>query len=253
MRNSADPKEALSRALLLALLPSLAAGCSTKFVVKSEPSQAEVYVKVPGRTGDDRKSLGKTPLELSPSEVRDIAGEELLSGQYLDITVEKPDYQPERLAVPATRFGTMVTELDVKLKPGEAEERVAVEIIQGLMTAQRAATNKEFDRANVELDKILSKYPRFTRALAMKGAIFFVRKDYDESRRWYEKALLTDPQDRDAIDMVTRIKDLKEGRRSPAAEKSSGATGGGTAAQTPKSGEAPVAPSSPKQAIPKGR
>ncbi|MDR3606917.1 MAG: tetratricopeptide repeat protein [Oligoflexia bacterium] len=194
-----------------ALSAVLFSGCSSMFVVKSDPMVADVYYLDP-KTGA-KKELGKTPLEMKASVVKEAVGE-VPSGGYFTVIVEQKGYIPERLMVPATRFGTLVTQLDVKLKPGtqEKEARVAKEILDHLFLAQKYALAKETDRAQAELDRILNDFPEFARALSMRASIYFAQKNYAESLKWYERALKSDPQMEDAIRMTAKIHGLESGQ-----------------------------------------
>ena len=114
--------------------------------------------------------------------------------------------------LPATGFGSLGMKLDVKMKQGEQVEQVADEVLQSLMNAQRFAAQKEYERANIEIDKLLAVHPKLTRAIALRGAILYVQKKYAESRKSYEEVLRLDPKSQSAVDMLARIKAAEEGR-----------------------------------------
>jgi tetratricopeptide (TPR) repeat protein len=199
--------------ILSLLLGSLLAavlldGCSSMFVVKSDPAVADVYYLDP-KTGL-KKELGKTPLEMKDSAVKEAVGE-VPSGGYFTVIVEQKGFIPERLMVPATRFGTMVTQINVKLKPGsqEKEVRIAKDILDHLFLAQKFAVAKEYDRAQAELDRILNDFPEFARALSMRASIYYVQKNYAESLKWYELALKSDPEMEDAVRMTAKIRAMR--------------------------------------------
>lgn len=181
--------------------------------IKSDPIQTEVFV-IDAKTGE-KKSIGKTPLELPANSVKDAGGEVVESGAYFPLIFEKEGYVPQKLLVPATRFGTLVTAIDVKLKQGTGpkEDHVAKTILDRLFLAQSLARNREFERAQIELDKVLTDSPNFARALSMKGSIYFVQKNYSESLNWYQKALSADPQMEEAVKMTARIRSLQGGSK----------------------------------------
>lgn len=184
-------------------------GCSATFKVKSDPISADVSIQDP-KTGE-KKLLGKTPIELSTGAVKSAVGDNLLSGEYFTVIVEKTGFLAEKLMVPSSRFGVMVLQLDVKLKSGRSlkEESMAKDILNHLFLAQKFARSKEYERAQMELDKILNTTPDFARALAMRGSIFFLQKNYPESLKWYEQAISEDPQMEDAVKMATKIRGMK--------------------------------------------
>jgi tetratricopeptide (TPR) repeat protein len=197
----------------LPVLPILLCSCTTAvFSVKSTPLHAEVFVQNPN-TGA-KKSLGQTPLEMPIATVKETVGDDVMAGEFFTVSIEKQGYITQNLSIPASRFGTLVISLDVKLKEGEQkkEVRIAKEVLDHLFLAQKLALTHEFDRAQVELDKILSVAPDFARALSMRASIYFVQKNYPESLKWYEEALKSDPQMEEAVKMVSKIRAMNGGK-----------------------------------------
>ncbi len=198
-------------------LALLATGCATHvFKVQSDPIEASVYVVT---EKGEKKAIGKTPLEMPMSEVRTAIGDEKASGEFFVIGVEKQGFESQTLTLPAGRFGTLVTDLDVKMKKGELpkEEKIAKTILDRIFLAQKFAISQQFERAQIELDKILVDFPGFSRALSMRASIHFAQKNYSESLRWYEEALKVDPQMEDAVKMAAKVRALAAGGRDPAA------------------------------------
>jgi tetratricopeptide (TPR) repeat protein len=200
-------------AVSLTCLCGFLIACSTpSFVVKSEPLQADVFIQ-DVKTGD-KKLIGKTPLQMPIPEVKKIAGESLTSGEFFTVSVEKTGFISQSFNVPATRYGTTLSQLDVKLKEGTVpkELRLAKEILDHLFVAQKFAVAQQFERAQIELDKILSPFPDFARALSMRASIYYAQKNYPESLKWYEEALKANPEMDEAVKMVAKVKTLQSGR-----------------------------------------
>lgn len=197
----------LGRILLFAFC-LLASACSTLFEVKSEPLQADVYVL---NDKSEKKPLGKTPLQMPDSEVKKIVGDNKTAGQFITVIVEKEGFMPQTMNIPATRFGTMITSLNVKLKEGEApqEVRVAKEILDHMFLAQKLAVALQFERAQAELDKVITPFPKFSRALSMRASIYYAQKNYPESMKWYEEALKYDPEMEEAVKMLAKVRALQ--------------------------------------------
>ena len=187
-------------------------GCSSVFTVKSDPLGADVFFQDP-KTGE-KKPLGKTPLEMPKSELRKTVGNGIDAGNFFTVIVEKPGYLPSSFSIPATGFGTMATILDVKLKEGSApkEARIAKDLLDRLFLAQKYALSAQFERAQIEIDKILAEFPSFPRALSMRASIYFAQKNFEESVKWYDKALEADPQLEDAMRMSARARAMAGGR-----------------------------------------
>ncbi len=181
--------------------------CSTSHLsVKSDPVQAEVFVENP-KTGV-KKSLGFTPLDVPMGQVKDAVGDSVGAGDFFTLILEKKGFISQQFKVPATRFGTLMTEVTAPLKQGDdvQQAHLADDILDHLFTAQKFALAKEFERANTEIDHVLAVSPEFPRALSMRGSIYFVQKKYDESLKWYEQALKADPKMEEAVKMIARIK-----------------------------------------------
>jgi tetratricopeptide (TPR) repeat protein len=216
-------------------------GCSftSDFMVKSDPLQADIFVQNP-KTGE-KKPLGKTPLEIPSSDIRNLIGNDIGPGEYFNVIIEKQGYVSQSVTIPATRFGTMATQLDVKLKEGTdvKEQRLAADILNHLFVAQKLALQQQFERAQIELDKIIGPFPTFARALSMRASIYYAQKNYADSLKWYEEALKADPQMDDAIKMIAKVRTL-QGIREPASATTAPPPASPTAAPTaPDKGTAP--------------
>ncbi|MCB0370324.1 MAG: tetratricopeptide repeat protein [Bdellovibrionales bacterium] len=189
--------------ILFILLPA----CGSKMIIKSEPDGAQVFIK--GSGGGKKQLLGATPLHLSMSDIESKVVVDPGAGEYYELVVEKDKWRTESIMIPVARFSTLETQLDIKLQSQENEGRVASQMVQYLFNAQKFAGFKEFDRAQVELDKALELDDHFVRALSMRGSIYYLQGNLDESLKWYEKALNIDSKLQDAIDMIDKIRQLK--------------------------------------------
>lgn len=188
----------------------LIAGCATsRIVIKSEPPESEVYVRAAG--SEEKKSIGKTPLTLSFSEIKESTKVDPTSGEFFELFVEKKEFQPERLLIPAARMGHAETIVLAKLKSSESEGRTVHRLLQHLFNAQKLANDREFERAQLELDKAFAIDANFARGMSLRGSIFFVQQKYEESLKWFQKALDTDPQFDDAVKMISQIKSIMGG------------------------------------------
>ncbi len=186
--------------------------CMTStFKVNSDPLQADVYI-INGK--NEKKVIGKTPINMPNEELRKLVGEELSSGEFYTLSVEKPGFGTQTFNLPASKFGTLVTNLDVKMKQGgvEKELRLAQEILDHLFLAQKFANMLQFERAQIELDKVLTPFPTFARALSMRASVYFAQKNFPESLKWYEETVKNDAQADDAIRMIARVKDIIAGK-----------------------------------------
>jgi len=188
------------------------------FKVTSEPADAEVYV-ISGEN-KEKKLVGKTPLEIPIEEVTAALGAPISPGEFFTVEVSKVGFKPQSFNLPGNRFGTSVAQLDVKLLEGKSdhEMQTAQDILNRMFLAQKLEVSLQYERALIELDQILTQYPTFARALSMKGSIYLAKKNYEESLKWYEKALKEDPLMDETIKLTVRVRELL-GQRAPAQQR----------------------------------
>jgi hypothetical protein len=187
-------------------------GCGSTLIVRSEPGDAKVSILQAGSR--DAKAIGATPVEITDKSLQEILQIDPNSSNYYEVMIEKEGFETEKLMVPSARFVPMKTTVEVRLRPGSSEMRLASQLVQLLLNAQKFATKAEYDRAQVELDRALLIDPNFTRAMTMRGSIFFLQGRYQDSLTWYEKALALDSKLDEAVKMITQVK-KKIGKDSP--------------------------------------
>ncbi len=198
----------LTKFLILILFVSCAS-CTTMFLADSSQTQTEVFY-INQKTGE-KKLIGATPLQISMEDLKSKVGEDVPPGEFFRFRFEKKGFQTETLLVPSSRLGTIATKLSVTMieNKKDDEEKVAKSLIDRLFTAQRLALLKEFERAQIEIDKIIADHPSFVRALTMRASIYYAQNNIPESIKWYEEALKIDPQMEDVIRMIGKLKGEK--------------------------------------------
>lgn len=181
------------------------AGCTTSFKISSDPEKAAVFF-VDQESGE-KKKLGETPIAKTDEDVSKMWGDVGHSGEFAELVFEKEGFATKRMWVPVSSAGSVTAEINVKLKEGKSTEfKTAKEIIDQLFLAQQYARTKQFERALIEIDKILSTYSDFERALSMKGSIHFAKGDFKESLTWFEKALQSNPDSKIALEMTANVR-----------------------------------------------
>jgi tetratricopeptide (TPR) repeat protein len=192
--------------LLIFSMIFFATGCSHQRIsIKTRPENADVYLRA-----NDRSPLikiGQTPLQVSEAELRSKYGIDSRNNSFCEFVVEKENYASQNIFVPFSSFGQSNAEIIISLKKfSEANLKTADKLIQFLLNSQKFAQEGDFDRALKEVDKTIEINANFKWALAMRGAIYYLKKDYSESLNWYQKALEIDPGFEDAISMISLIK-----------------------------------------------
>lgn len=202
------PKGVLMRVNLWKLIIGsiLFVGCSTKLVISTEPTEVDVTLKLPN---GEKKPLGKTPTEVTLSDLEKDLPLTASTGEMLELQFEKTDFESQRIWIPPAKFGMTTVNVFTKLKSGTDQAKLADSLLQYLHNAQKFAANGNFERAIQEVDIALEKNPRFVRGLSMKGAILFNQGKWDDSRKWYEKALNIDNSFDEAVKMIDQIKKKK--------------------------------------------
>lgn len=184
----------------------------TTFEVKSEPAQADVYMT---DEKGEKKLIGKTPLQLTEVELKKNLGNNVISGEFFTVTVEKDGFVNQTFQIPSSVFASLISKLDVVLVSGKSNAetvKTAKDIIDQLFLAQKFALSQQFERAHIELDKVLVAYPHLARVHSMRGGIFYAQKKYDESLRAYNLALQEDPQLDEAIKMIAKLKTVSSSK-----------------------------------------
>ena len=192
--------------LLCIFIGVFVGGCTTKFKVVSQPEKAVVYV-VDSET-NEKKKLGETPFEKKEGEVRDILGELKSNTNYL-ILIEKEGYSSMNIWLPVTSSGTLATELKVKLIADKTKQKnfeTVSSILDQIFLAQSFARSNQMSRALSEIEKILKVHPKLARALAMKGAIFYAKREFKKSLKWYERSLAANPKSEQIVKMLGKAR-----------------------------------------------
>jgi len=182
-------------------------GCSSKIKIQSEPSDIEVFAAQ--QNSSQKKSLGKTPIEISYTYLGDKVGGTPASGEFLNLSFESKDFDTKIVLLPSKPFGLTSTQVYVKLTPLKDVSQ-ARDILQKLHNAQKFAQAGQFERAFVDIDKVLEVDPSFIRALSLKGSVYYLQKNYDEALKWFEKALALDSSFDEAIKMIAKIREEKK-------------------------------------------
>lgn len=190
----------------LSLLLLVVVGCGHQRIsIKTRPDDAEVYIRV--NDTSPLIKIGQTPLQVSEDELRSKFGIDSRNNSFYEFVFEKENFASQNIFVPLSSFGQSNAEIVTTLKRfSEANLKTADKLIQFLLNSQKFAQEGDFDRALKEVDKTIEINANFKWALAMRGAIYYLKKDYSESLSWYQKALEIDPGFEDAISMISLIK-----------------------------------------------
>lgn len=181
--------------------------CTPVLTVRSSPTDANVFLLT---DNGNRQPLGQTPLNTSYSELEKYSPLASVTGELITISVEKENYEEKMILIPMAKMGLSSATVQVRLKSVEDGTATADQLLQWLHNAQKFANGGNYPRAIEEVDKAIGKNPKFIRGLSMKGSIYFVQGQFDESLVWYEKALALDSGFDEAVKMIAEIKRKKD-------------------------------------------
>ncbi len=196
----------------LACIALSGVGCATvgSVVVRSDPPAAKVFF-VDLETGQ-AALLGETPLTFNRREHakgRDV----------IQLRVEKEGFQSTYSAVAS--FSGETTFVDVKLPSilsAKAEVQQAFDAARTLLTeANRMVIAKRYSEALARIEKVIELDPRSADALAAKGSVLYLMRDFDGARQAWTKSLEMNPSQASVREAILDLSIQTSGGRSPAA------------------------------------
>lgn len=178
----------MNKLIFVVLVLFLSACASTgKVVVRTDPPDTSVFL-VDNQSGQNAL-LGKTPFSFD----REIAAKK--GSEVIQLRFEKEGFEPKYSAVAS--FGQQTTFLDVKMSSiamASGEMRQAFELARSLLTeANRLVLNKRYSEALTRIEKLLEMDPKNAEAVAAKGSILYLMKDFEGAHQAWTKALELNP------------------------------------------------------------
>lgn len=192
---------------LLLFLPA----CASKLVISSQPAEAEVYARNE-KTGAN-VFIGKTPIAKALNEFQDKLDTGAIDGSFFLLEFKKPDYVTKEVVLPASRWNTLETHLHVELEKDKGQASHL--LIQHLLNAQSFMSKGLVDRAKLEVDRALKLDPKFAWGYIMSGQIQYISRNFNDSLLAFEKAIEIDPENEQALKMLTRVRQKMESEAKP--------------------------------------
>lgn len=178
-------------------------GCATKITLETEPNATDVFAST---NGEVFEKLGTTPLTINDSELSAKLKLDPARNDLVLFKFSKKDFKTNLFYLSANRWGETEKVLKIKMIPGKDDHTLAKEIVQYFVNAQRFSDIRQFEQAHFQLDKVLEIMPDSSQAMIMKGALYFLQNQNEESLKWYEKAINMDPGLTEAIKMVEKLR-----------------------------------------------
>jgi tetratricopeptide (TPR) repeat protein len=189
----------------------MAVGCTTtgSVVVRSEPPAAKVFY-VDMESGQSAL-IGETPLTFDRRE--HAKGKDVIQ-----LRVEKDGYQSSYSAVAS--FSGETTFVDVKLptlQSAKEDVQKAFEASRSLLLeANRLVLGQRFAEALARVEKVIELDPRSAEALAARGSILYLMKDFDGARNSWIRSLELNPSQASVREALLDLSVQLNGSRLPA-------------------------------------
>lgn len=183
--------------------------CTSKLVLQSEPSDAEVLLSLPGQKA--KMKAGKTPVELTEKQIAEILQLSPKRTDLIELSFEKKDHETKVVLLPSNRWGEISKAVKVELSPREESGTTVSRMLRHLFNARRFAESRQYDQAHAEIDRALALDSSLSPALVMKGGVYFLQGQVNEAENMYKKALEVDPNQSDAVQMLEKIRNKKGG------------------------------------------
>ncbi len=198
-------------------------GMASALLIKSQPSESEVFVK--SLKGDKANRIGKTPFEMPVSQI----ASSYVQSEVFVIEVRKEGFETKSFVITKASadidlFVTLDVSSDLALM------RDFDSLIAGLFEAQREIRSEQYDAAERRLGALREKFPRVSAIPEFLGSIRFLKKDFNGALDIYRGAVALNPQNVDAF----RMKALLESRLGIAKPEGAGASPGRAPAESGK-------------------
>jgi tetratricopeptide (TPR) repeat protein len=178
----------------------------------TEPPGADVYISA---VGGEEKPAGKTPLELSDSQIKELLRLESTQAQFIQVRLTLLSYENLTVYIPSMKWGQKKSILKLTLNPSkDSISKKVNEVVKRFYSAQKLVEARQYELAHIEINRILEVDAMIPQAYAIRGATFFLQGRLQDSLESYQEVLKMDPQYPEAIKMIEKIK-LNLGSTSP--------------------------------------
>lgn len=176
--------------------------CSQMSVVnvKSNPDQAEVFVRALGST--ERILVGKTPIELSSSDLQD----KLKTNGLIIIEVIREQHYKEEFFLSDYNNRNVEISYDLRQLPKIDQAKKVDVIIADLFNCQRLVKVKRFAECQKILSNLKNKYPEVSTIYEFEGSIFYIKRERKKALQSFLTALKFNSNNQEAKRMIRIIK-----------------------------------------------
>jgi PEGA domain len=164
-----------------------------KYVIKSEPSDVNVYL--------NDKLVGKTPLNIP---MKDLPEEGNLQFNFV-----KENYGEIKTIVPGPRIATLGEDIVVRIPKQENTTELINRRMAEILHAHDLAIHNHISESLESIDRIISEDPKLVSAQLLKATVMFLGKNYSGAEDQYEKVLEMDPSSKEATQMIRYLRERR--------------------------------------------
>lgn len=184
---------ALSIVITFILFSTFLSCSSGKYVIKSEPSDVNVYL--------NDKLVGKTPLNIPTKDLPEEAN--------LQFNFVKENYGELKTIVPGPRVATLGEDIVVRIPKQENTTELINRRMAEILHAHDLAIHNHISESLESIERLISEDPKLVSAQLLKATVMFLGKNYSGAEDQYEKVLEMDPSNKEATQMIRYLRERR--------------------------------------------
>ncbi len=171
-------------------------GMTRGIVIKTNPPEADVYIKEVG--SKNIKQIGKTPLTLEEDIINKVISKD--RGPVI-LTVKRAGYLKQQLII--NDLGKTSIEYEINLESDNVDTIITKidDVSSNLFEAQRLIRSGGYDNSLKILENLGEKYPFSSMINELKATAYYLKKDYPNSLLYYDMATKYNKNNADAFKM----------------------------------------------------
>ncbi len=187
--------------ILLITLSFLLVGCSSgQLSIYSSPLEAEVKVRALGKS--EWVSLGKSPVQMSSSSIR----EKVKSDAPVEVALQKDGFITESMTLVDYYDKNLVFEMNLEVEQEVREAKKIDRIVGGLFECHRLVKSKKFLEAQSRVSKLLERYPQVSTLHEFQGSIYYILQEKMKAYDSFTMAVKYNEENEEARRMLGILK-----------------------------------------------
>lgn len=180
---------------LFIFLSSMEMALAATLKIVSEPSEADVYVRLPQT--EARIKVGRTPIEMD----MDFFINNFAKESTFVLNVERDGYETYNVLVGYANKSNIDLLVNLQSSKDFVITKKFDSILETIFESQRLIRMKRYDDAVQLLDGLERDYPYLSTVYETKGSALYLKKDFNGALAYYRKAFSKNPGNMDAYSM----------------------------------------------------